>query len=115
MGQAGMPLVIQFAVVDQTLAGASIFADNSKLSQSSRLRVSASPNPGAKAVSILTEGHPDTRVEVVILNQYGGPLRRMFFEADQQEVSRFRVDVSDLPTGSYLIQAQLGISEKGCT
>jgi uncharacterized surface protein with fasciclin (FAS1) repeats len=74
----------------------------------SAMQLEASPNPGASEVSIQVMDQPHQRVEVSIMNQYGWPIRRQSFDTPAEREATFRVDVSALPPGVYMVQAQLG-------
>ncbi|GEM_PF-208363 len=74
----------------------------------SGMYMAASPNPGASEVSIEVLNRPNQRVEVAIMNQYGWPVSSKSFHIANEQKANFSVDVSSLPTGVYMIHAQLG-------
>ena len=74
----------------------------------SGMYLEASPNPGASEVNLQVIDHPEARVEVAIMDQYGTPLSTQSFNTPPDNEVNFSLDISSLPTGVYLIQAQLG-------
>ncbi len=74
----------------------------------SGMYLEASPNPGASEVNLQVIDHPEARVEVAIMDQYGTPLSTLSFNTPPDNEVNFSLDISSLPTGVYMIQAQLG-------
>jgi polyhydroxybutyrate depolymerase len=71
------------------------------------VQMEASPNPGASEVSIQVMDHPNQRLEVAIMNQYGWPVSQRSFTTQAESNTNFTLDISDLPPGLYMVQARL--------
>jgi hypothetical protein len=75
------------------------------------LEIIASPNPGAREISIITEGMVGKKLTVTIVNYLGLQTKQLEYDLSRK-MEETRLDFTDFSKGVYIIHAQVGHLQK---
>ncbi|MEK6481949.1 fasciclin domain-containing protein [Catalinimonas sp. 4WD22] len=75
------------------------------------LEIIASPNPGAREVSIITQGMVGKKLTVTIVNYSGLQTKQLEYDLSRK-MEETRLDFTDFSKGMYIIHAQVGHLQK---
>ncbi len=106
-GAEGNPLTVNFTVVDNSNGLVEITQPSASVLVSSELSLDVFPNPAINNATLVVEGDVEGMLRTYIANAAGSIVKEFNFAKDKG-VNNYNLDLSNLPTGMYILRTVIG-------